>query len=74
MLLIPKFILYSTKVSKARKTQCFFLKNCVTLFISDILFFSQDNKKKKLYLNVPVMLNFNLKTSIQKYPIFCSWY
>ena len=38
------------------------------------LFFLQINIKKKLYSNVPEMSNFNPKTSIQKYPIFCSWY
>ena len=37
-------------------------------------FFSLNNAKKKLYVNVPEMLNFNLKKSIQKYLIFYSWY
>ena len=44
-------------------------------FSSLTYFFSpQVNTKKRLYANVPEMPKFNPKISIQKYPIFCSWY
>lgn len=74
MLPIPKFILFLTKNSKTGKIYCFFLKNCASLFIPNLLFFPLNNPKKKLYANVPEMCKFNPKMSNQKYPIFCSWY
>ena len=74
MLLIVRFILCLTKDSKVRKIHYFLLENRVSLFIPDLIFFPQINTKKKLYANVPEMSNFNPKTSILKYPIFCIWY
>jgi hypothetical protein len=62
------------KNSKIGKVYCFFLKNWVSLFIPALLFTSPNNTNKKLYINVLEMFSFNPKTSIQKYPIFCSWY
>ena len=57
------------------KYTTFFPKNWTSFFISALLFFfSLNNTKKKSYFNVSEMLNFNPKTSNQKYPIFCSWY
>jgi hypothetical protein len=52
----------------------FFLKNWVSFFISVPLFFSLNNTKKTLYANVPEMLKFDIRMSIRKYPISCSWY
>ena len=72
MLLVPKFILYLTKVSKARKIRCFLLKNWVSIFIPNLLFIPQNNTKKKLYANAPEMSNSKPKMSIRKHPIFCS--
>ena len=74
MLLIPKFILHPTKNSKTGKIHCFFLKNWVSIFIPVQLLLSLNNIKKKVHNNMPEMFNFNLKTSIRKYPIFCSCY
>ena len=74
MLPVRKFISYLMKYSKPRKIHYFFLENWASLFISTLLFFSLNNIKEKVYANVPEMLNFNPKTSIQKYPIFYSWY
>jgi hypothetical protein len=71
---IPKHILYVIKNSKTGKIYSFFLKNWASLFISNLLFFSLNSIKVKLYFNVPEMSQFNPKTSIRKYPIFCSWY
>ena len=64
------FILYLTKDSKTRKVHCRFLENWVRLFIPAQLFLSLNNTKKKIYANVPEVLNFNPKISIRKYPIF----
>jgi hypothetical protein len=74
MLSIPKFILYLAKDSKIRKTRYFFFGNQVLLSSLFYFIFSLNDTKKKLYVNIPEMFNFNPKTSIQKYPIFCSWY
>jgi hypothetical protein len=58
------------KLQKYVKFTAFFLKT-KSHFSSLIYFFLlQINVKKKLYANVPEMSNFNLKTSIQKYPFF----
>ena len=67
-------IWYLTKDSKTGNIHCFFLENLTSLFIPAQLFLSQNNIKEKLYANIPEMFNFNPKISIQKYPIFCSWY
>jgi hypothetical protein len=37
-------------------------------------FFSLDNAKKKLYADIPKIINFNPKASIQKYPTLSSCY
>ena len=74
MMSIPKFILYLTKNSKTGKIHCFFFIYRVSLFIPDLLFFPLNNPKRELYANAPEMHNFDLKTSIRKYPIFCSRY
>jgi hypothetical protein len=58
MLLTSKYILCLTKASKVRKIYYFSLKNRVSLFIPNLLFFFlQINTKKKLYANVPKMPN-----------------
>ena len=69
-----KIILYLMEDSKRRKIHCFLLKNWVSPIILAQLSFSLNNTEKKLYANVPEIINFNSKTSIQKYPIFCSCY
>ena len=74
MLPIPKFILYLMRNSKTGKIQYVFFKNGAPLFIPNLLFLPLNNLKTTLYANVPEMCNSNSKTSIQKYPIFCSWY
>ena len=74
MLSVSKFVLYFMKDSEKGKIRCFLLENWDSLFIPAQLFFSLNNAKKNLYANVPDMPNFNSKTSIWKYPIFCTWY
>ena len=64
----------SQKDSKTCKIFCFFLESWAYIFIPAQLFFSLNNTKKKLYINVPEMINFNPKISIWRYSIFCSWY
>jgi hypothetical protein len=68
--------LYIIKYSKIGKVHCFLLKNWILLFIPNLLFFFflLNNTKKKSYANVLKMFNFNLKTSIRKYRVFCSCY
>jgi hypothetical protein len=51
-----------------------FLKNWDPAFILTQLSLSLNNVKIALYANVPEVFAFNLKMSIQKYLIFCSWY
>ena len=48
-------------------------KNWASPFIL-IYFFFHKITPKKLYADVPAMLNSNPKTSIQEYRIFCSYY
>jgi hypothetical protein len=67
-------LFYISWDSKTRSYHCFFLKNWASLFTYALLFFLLNNTKKELYPNVPEMFYSNLKTSIQKYPIFCSRY
>ena len=43
-------------------------------FPSPINIFSINDVKEKLHANVPEMFNLTPRTSIWKYPIFCSWY
>ena len=74
LLFVSKFILFLIKNSKTGKIYYFFLKKWVSFFNTALLFFSLDNSEIVLYANVPKMFKFNPKISIQKYPIFCSWY
>jgi hypothetical protein len=72
MLPVLEFILCLTKDSKTVKLTAFSIKTVPQILF--LLFFSINNTKEKLYDNVQEMINFSLKTSIQKYPTFCSWY
>ena len=67
-------LFYISRKTHKQVNYCFFHKNWVSLFISAKLSFPLNDIKKTIYSNVPEMLNFDQKTSIQKYPIFCSWY
>ena len=68
--------IYLMKYVKVRKICCFnfSLKAGPHFSFLFYFFFSLNNANKKIYANVPEMFNFNPKTSIQKYPIFSSWY
>jgi hypothetical protein len=74
MLPVPELILCPLKASKTSKIHCFFPKNWASLFIPNLFFSPLYNPKKTSYANVPEIIKFNPKPSIQKYPIFCSWY
>ena len=68
MLLISIFILCLTKASKVRKIHCFFLKNWVSLFILDFLFFSHKLAPKKncmtMYLRCPTLIQKQVSKNI----------
>ena len=71
---LSRIILCLTKASKICKIYCFFLETESHFSSLIYFFFSQNSIKKKLYADLPEMFNSDPKTSIQKYPIFCSWY
>ena len=62
LLLISRFILCLTKVSKVLKIHCFFLKNRVSFFIPNLLFFSHKITPRKNY----VLMCLRCPTLIQK--------
>ena len=64
----------SQKTQNYVKFTAFFLKKWILFFTPTQLLFLLDNAKKKLYANVPEMVNFHSKTCSQKYPISSSWY
>jgi hypothetical protein len=68
MLLISGFILCLTKASKVRKIYYFFLKNRVSLFISDLFFFSHKLAPKKnympMYLRRPILIQKQVSKNI----------
>jgi hypothetical protein len=72
--MLPKLNLFFTsrKTQKQVKFIAFSLK-IGPCFHPSSTFFSQKNHNKTFYVDMPEMLKFNPKISIQKYPIFCSW-
>jgi hypothetical protein len=74
MLPVLIFALYLLKSSKTDKIRCFFLKTGVHFSFLLPFFFLLDNTNKKLYADVPEMLDFSSKTNTRKYPIFCSYH
>jgi hypothetical protein len=73
---MSKLTLYLISYQRFKNTKksLLFLERLGPTFHPYSTFSPLDNTKKKLYVNVPDMLTFNLKTSVFKYLIFSGWY
>jgi hypothetical protein len=69
-----KRLVWLIKYKMYNKISIFYELKWVSLFNHSLLFFPLNDPKKALYAKVTEMFNFNLRMSIQKYSIFCSWY
>ena len=74
MLPIPNSFYISRKTQKQLKFTAVSLKTGSHFLFLIYFCFTQKNPNKSLYADVPEMFKFNLKISIRKYPIICSWY